>query len=94
MSKQFVLYGLGGAETQYIALRYTIIPDDEFTVTEAIKEANWMRMRYPSVQTVYLIDNLPSLRREYLHSIKDHKNSIESRMIFRDILERMGIKLQ
>lgn len=91
--KSFILYGLGGADTQYVALRYYIIDGEDFTMSYAKMAAGFMRMDNPTIQTVYLVDNRRGLRREYLNSVKDHHNSIEARYAFRDTLEREGVRI-
>lgn len=88
---QYILYGIAGASKQYVAVRYEIIEGDWASVWSFRHIANTMRMEYPTVEHVYLMDNRYGLRREFTESIKQH--SIESCAIFKDTLEREGIKL-
>lgn len=91
--RSFILYGLGGADIQYKALGYYIVTSEDFTVRGIKSCAGFMRMYNPSIQSVYLVDNRPGLKREYNYSIKDRHNSIEARYTFKDTLEREGIKI-
>lgn len=89
---KILLYGIGGASKQYAVLRYYAIYEDEPDVIGTIKRtAAWMRVNNPDILAVYAISNRRGLRRDYVEAYK--KNSIESHAIFRDILEREGIKL-
>ena len=90
--KSMFLYGIGGAENNYRVVRYTEIPEDSMTVLTYKYEASMMRIRYPSVERVFLMDNRHGLRRDYTIAYK--KNSIESWAIFKDILEREGIEIK
>lgn len=87
--KTVFLYGLGGAEKQYKVLRYTRMDDEDITIRNIVYEAEMMKVRYPSVEHVYAVDNRHNLGRDYMDSIK--KNTIESCAIFKDILEREGL---
>lgn len=89
---KILLYGVGGASKQYAVLRYSAIYEDDPNMTETIKRtAQWMRETNPSIVTVYMISPRRGLKRDYMEAQK--RNSIESHAIFRDILEREGIKL-
>lgn len=89
---KILLYGIGGAIKEYAVLKYYAIYEDEPDFVGTIKRAaEWMRANNPSIVTVYMISNRRGLYRDYKESIR--KNSIESHAIFRDILEREGIKL-
>lgn len=89
---KILLYGIGGASKEYAVLRYYAIYEDEPDMIGTIRRtADWMRANNPSIMAVYAISNRRGLRKDYMESIK--KNSIESHAIFRDILEREGIKL-
>lgn len=89
---KILLYGVGGASKQYAVLKYYAIYEDEPDMIGTIKRtAEWMRDVNPSIISVYAISPRRGLKRDYMESIK--KNSIESHAIFRDILEREGIKL-
>lgn len=53
--------------------------------------ASMMKIRYPNIERVYAMDNRHGLRRDY--TVASKKNSIESWAIFKDILEREGLKM-
>lgn len=89
--KNLILYGIGDARYQYRVLKYFCIYDENIDVTEIKRIARTMQVINPSIEHVYLISNRHGLRREFQESIK--RDSIESCMIFKDILEREGIKI-
>lgn len=89
---KILLYGVGGASKQYAVLRYYAIYEDEPDMIGTIKRtADWMRVNNPSIMAVYAISNRRGLYHDYMEARRH--NSIESHAIFRDILEREGIKL-
>lgn len=89
---KILLYGVGGASKQYAVLRYSAIYEDDSNMTETIKRtAKWMRDTNPSIISVYMISPRRGLKHDYMEARR--QNSIESHAIFRDILEREGIKL-
>lgn len=91
MEKQLILYGLGEARTAYAVQGYWEIRVNE--VDDLIREVRIqsarLRANHPSVSKVYIITNRRGLRRDYMNSIRE--NSIESHIIFKDILEREGM---
>lgn len=89
--KSIILYGLGGAEKQYRALCYWLIPAEEASIEEMRYQALSMKVQNPSVKMIYAIDNRVGLRGDYIRSYKT--NSIESCAIFKDILERGAIRI-
>lgn len=88
---QIILYGLGNAEQQYIVQRYYIIYEDEASIRNIMYRASMLKAATPGIESVYAIDNRRGLYREYLDSIKIH--SVESCAIFKDTLEREGIRV-
>ena len=86
-----ILYGIGDARYQYRALRYFAIYDERADTSEVKRIARMMQVINPSIEHVYMITNRPGLKREFMESIK--RNSIESCVIFKDTLEREGIKI-
>ena len=89
-----IIYGLGGTSKQYVALRYTIIPWKTYKIVDEIKyEAYRMRDEYPAVERVYAIYDRPGLRQELRDSRYGGKNPIEARIIFKDTLERYGLRI-
>lgn len=93
-NKQIILYGIGGANKAFGVLGYyTIYLDNSFDIVGDIRrEATRLKAKNPCIEAVYMISNRRGLRKEYLESIR--LNSIESHFIFKDILEREGMKLQ
>ena len=86
------LYGIAGASDKYAVVRYQAV-DVEHRPIDAIKnESDIMRMDYPSVKQVFAIDARGGLANDYRRAIK--QNSIEGFIIFKDILERMGIDIK
>ena len=89
--KNLILYGIGNARYQYRVLRYFYVYDENADIAEIKRIARMMQVVNPSTEHVYLISNRHGLKREFQESIK--RNSIESCAIFKDILEREGIKI-
>ena len=91
------LYGLGGADQMYRVIRYSAVEIDNlvgtnYGVIRTLKyEASMMRMKYPNIERVFVIDNGRGLARDYANALKT--NTIESHAIFKDILEREGLEL-
>ena len=88
---QIILYGLSGPSKAYAVLNYFCIYEEYVSIRSIQQEASLLRMKNPSVERVYAIDNRYGLRRDYRESMK--QNSIESHYIFKDILEREGIQI-
>lgn len=86
-----ILYGIGDARYQYRVLRYFAIYDERADTSEVKRIARMMQVINPSIEHVYMITNRPGLKREFMESIK--RNSIESCAVFKDTLEREGIKI-
>lgn len=86
-----ILYGIGDARYQYRVLRYFAIYDERADTSEVKRIARMMQVINPSIEHVYMITNRPGLKCEFMESIK--RNSIESCAIFKDTLEREGIKI-
>ena len=86
-----ILYGIGDAKYQYRVLKYFCVYDERIDIAEIKRIARTMHVINPSIEHVYLISNRHGLKREFQESIK--RNSIESCAIFKDILEREGIKI-
>ena len=89
--KNVILYGLSGPSTMYKALAYYCVFDQEATIRDIKDIAIDMQDCNPSIEHVYMISNRYNLKKEYMHSIL--KPSIEACAIFKDILEREGIKV-
>ena len=89
--KRIFLYGIGGAEKQYRVLKYWVVEEEFISIMNIKYHADMLKIRNPSIEHVYAVDDRYGLYRDYMESIK--KNSIESCAIFKDILEREGIKI-
>lgn len=89
--RQIILYGLGGPDIQYVALGYFVIYENDISIENIARMAQIMRMKNPTIESVYAIDNRRGLKRDYETSIKKH--TIESCAIFKDLLERYGLKV-
>lgn len=91
--KQIVLYGIAGASKAYRVVGYYVLHLDE--VKDIIHEVRYQATRMgninPSVRKVYLMNNRAGLRRDYMDAYRD--DSIESWVIFKDILEREGLEI-
>ena len=86
-----ILYGIGDARYQYRVLRHFAIYDERADTSEVKRIARMMQVINPSIEHVYMITNRRGLKREFMESTK--RNSIESCAIFKDTLEREGIKI-
>lgn len=86
-----ILYGIGDARYQYRVLRYFAIYDERADTSEVKCIAHMMQVINPSIEHVYMITNRHGLKREFMESTK--RNSIESCAVFKDTLEREGIKI-
>ena len=86
-----ILYGIGDARYQYRVLRYFAMNDERADTSEVKRIARMMQIINPSIEHVYMITNRRGLKREFMESTK--RNSIESCAIFKDTLEREGIKI-
>lgn len=89
--KQIILYGISGPSKAYAVLNYFCIYEEFVSIRTIMDEALRLRMRNPSIEQVYAIDNRYGLRRDYQESMK--QNSIEIHYIFKDILEREGMRV-
>ena len=86
-----IINGIGDARYQYRVLRYFAIYDERADTSEVKRIARMMQVIIPSIEHVYMITNRRGLIREFMESTK--RNSIESCAIFKDTLEREGIKI-
>lgn len=89
--KDILLYGISGAPDSYRVVRYEIITKEYVSIGYIKYIAICMKNDNPSVQHVYAMDQRHGLRREYMEAFK--KNSIESWMIFKDLLETEGLEI-
>ena len=90
--KEIFLYGLSGPEDQYRVVRYSRIRENSISINEIIDTADMMRIRYPSIKQVWAIDSTLELYYDYRDAFK--RNSVEGWIIFKDILERDGLRIR
>ena len=88
---QIILYGIAGASDQYRPIRYKVIDIMDYETWYAKYEAKMMVAENPTIERVYQMDNRHGLKREFTLAFK--RPSIENCAIFKDTLEREGIKL-
>lgn len=89
--KQIILYGLSGADQQYRVVKYWVIFEKDISISNINFQASIMKMACPNIEAVYAVDNRPGLKQDFVHTVK--KNTIENCAIFKDILERSGIRV-
>lgn len=86
-----VLYGFEGASQMYRPARYWAIQEGDLTVSEVKVQAIRMKEYYPSIREIWLIDNRRGLAWEYKAACK--AGSIESYAVFKDTVEREGVRI-
>lgn len=92
MNNQVVIYGLGGATKEYRVLEFfTIFDTSRDIISEIYRISARMKVRNPSVEKIYVIDNRRGLKKDYMESFRT--NSLEGWAIFKDMLEREGIQI-
>lgn len=92
-NKQIILYGVGGPEVQYCAIQYWILHSVN-DITDWKACAMRMRIENPSIKRVFAVSSRYGLRRDYIESIRDKHNSMESRLAFLDMIEKEGIEIK
>lgn len=88
---QIFLYGIGDAGTQFRVLNYEYIESEKFSVWLMFRVIDSMILRTPGIIEIYMLDNRPGLRADFMESVKS--NTVESCQIFKDILRREGLKV-
>lgn len=87
--KRVYIYGLAGADAKFSVVKYLRIEVENVTIRRIINDALWLKMKNPTIEHVYAIDDRYGLLFDYREAIQ--KNSVESFAIFKNILEREGI---
>lgn len=92
---QIILYGIGGIDTQYVAIEYQIVENRRGLPIKARRRylvgiAGLMIACNPTIEHVYAVFNRKGLAQEYRDLIFDRSNPVESRYIFKDTLESEG----
>lgn len=93
--REIFIYGICGAQDDYRAVRYRFIRDEPESHTDLIAELQYqasdIKKDYPSIESIYAISNHYGLKDDYYKSLT--AKSPENCIIFKDLLERKGIKL-
>lgn len=92
--KRIYLYGLANAENRYKAVRHSYIDEyrlgDNIDIVKEMKAcASWMKNHDGRVEHVYAMSMRPGLAYDYKRAWMT--DTIESNVIFKDILEREGL---
>ena len=66
---QIILYGLGGARDKYRVMKYFVIFDDNVSIRTMKNEAEVLRIKNPSIEHVYAVDNRRGLKKDFEESI-------------------------
>lgn len=91
MTRQVYIYGLGRADKMYKVLAYHFITEEEITINNIIHQAFMLKVKNPSVETIYAIDNYRGLCDDFKASM--YKSTIENCAIFKNILEMQGVQI-
>lgn len=86
------IYGISGVSNSYRPVGYERIWQDEATITNLRNKAVMLETRWPEAVEVYAIDDRHDLADDYRMAISD-KRGIEGPVVFRDILQREGIRI-
>lgn len=90
--KTMFFYGLLGAEGQYRCVRYDFLTEEDKVTVKLMKFiAQKLKYDYPSIESIYVVDNRYGLNRDFMEAFK--KPTIENCYAFKDLLEREGIKI-
>ena len=88
------LYGIAGANQAYRVVKYWCFFDIEMepvTIRDLVYHASMLQVKNPSIEHVYAVDDRRGLHGDYREAMK--KNSIESWVIFKDILQKEGLQI-
>lgn len=86
--KDFVLYGIAGADSGYRVLQHDFYDGAIYDTTPIKTQAGIMRMDNPAIEYVYLVNAGPEIAADYRRTIK--RNSVEDNVIFKLTLEQKG----
>lgn len=93
--KEVFLYGILDAANMYRAVLYRFIKETEGESIDIIEEikahARSMKESYPSIEEIYAISNHYGLKDDYRRSLT--AKTAEDCIIFKDILERYGLRV-
>lgn len=88
------LYGISGAHDQYRVVKYWCffnIDEEPVTIQDLMYQASALKVRNPSIEQVYAIDDRHGLRNDFRKAMKE--NSIEGWAIFKSILQTEGLRI-
>ena len=86
VKRKILVYALGGAKKKYIPLDYGWYFVDQTSIRYIINDTIGDN---DEVKYIYLIDPIKGIKYSYNRSLRD--NSIESGVIFKDLLDRKGL---
>lgn len=87
--KKIYLYGIANAENKYRVVRYNYVEEDLFSISNIMRRAWFMANNHPTIEHVYAVDEREGLANDYKRTVK--RNSIESNVAFKNMLEKEGI---
>lgn len=91
MNNSVILYGIGGPQDNYKVVKYRHLIPEEACVREIRYIARKMKVDYPNITRVFVMDNRHGLRRDYMDAVRS--NCMEGWVLFQDICEREGLCL-
>lgn len=89
--KSVFLYGISGARDSYRVVIFEEIKPERFSTGYAGYRTRLMRAKNPSVERVFMVSQRYKLKDDFWEAF--NKNSVESWVIFKDILETEGIEI-
>ncbi len=89
--KKIFLYGIGGACDSYRLIRYEQLTETTISIRNMFYYANLMKEYNPSIRMVYAVDNRFGLAIEAQTAMR--KPTVENCIIFKDTLEREGLRI-
>lgn len=89
--KDFVLYGIAGANNQYRVVKYEFYDGPIYDLAPIKAQAGMMRMDNPTIEEVYLVKSGPDIAADYRKA--DKRKSVEGNVIFKVTLEQYGAKI-
>lgn len=90
-NRQIILYGLGGADINYVPLAYYNVFENDISIITIRHHAEYMVELNPTIKEVWAVDNRRGLKHNYMYAVKKH--SVDSGVEFRSMLERYAIKI-
>lgn len=85
---QLMYYGIAGADENYRVVRFYGIRSADYTIENETRIVSDMLDANPGIRRVFVVTNGFGLKKDYRSAVS--QNSIESWIIFKDLLERRG----